>query len=447
MNTCDTSHRHVARHSHHAPPTPSPPHNARRLAQQLMPAAAPHVVKQATRSRQGPTLQAAVAQTATYYSSPRAGQDSSSSAATTAIPAILGYTESAFDDSPLPPHCSAGSTIRPTASKTRKPRKNISIHSRAARPKPATCPHFAAPATGRHPHRADPLHHRRPTATSATRLELHERSITGMRSHAGAQVAYFFTKTCPSHTGARPYSTRRTCHVQPARRHTHEVTTSAQQLQRSVPANTARLGNYMYSWARHLAHLRRRRRRHIRLHRKPRQHLQHLLQPHTPPPTSRGQLADHLGRHDFRDLAAAVPSFSGYKASENSGHAVLVDGYRAATTSGTSTSAGRQGDGWYTRQRQTSMNGFNEYQNITYNVRRESPNQASASFPEGIYRNHTTPVSSRQQQRHPRLLRLTSSSLHADQATNLSDAKRAATPSHRRAKRRHRHAVDLDSAP
>jgi hypothetical protein len=383
---------------------------ARRLAQQLMPAAsAPTLVKQATRTpAKARRLQAAVAQTAPYYIFSRGqGQGFVIVSGDDCLPSILGYTESGdFDEALLPPHLLGWlDHYAARIEDAQALAQNISIHSPSRAPETRYVPALAAtprqdvtPIVQTHWHQSSPYNDVCPLVKNST-----ERSLTGCVATAGAQVAYFFHKDMPDVTPA----------ATPTYSYGDAPVTS------SLPAGTpmkydlmlnsysgsepaeyrAAVANYMYvmgtgTWLTYGGSAAGGTSGYI-------ENLVSTFSTYfnlTSSTTYKSGVSSQTTWEDmiYRDLAAGCPVvYSGYKASENSGHAVLVDGYRAADNLWHFNFGwGGQGDGWYTVNDQTSMNGFNEYQNITYNVRPRKPNlKASASFPEGIYRNHTPPVS------------------------------------------------------
>ena len=61
--------------------------------------------------------------------------------------------------------------------------------------------------------------------------------------------------------------------------------------------------------------------------------------------------------------------YSGYKDEATGGHSVVLDGYQAKTgLYHFNFGWGGQGDGWYTVDNETGMNGFNQYQDLVYNI-------------------------------------------------------------------------------
>lgn len=96
----------------------------------------------------------------------------------------------------------------------------------------------------------------------------------------------------------------------------------------------------------------------------------------------------------YDDLAVGCPMvYCGYN--ENSGgHAVCVDGYNANTKLfHFNFGWGGQGDGWYTVDDQTGMNGFNSEQGMTYKVRPKKRNmKASISLVNGFYTAHDNTI-------------------------------------------------------
>ena len=96
----------------------------------------------------------------------------------------------------------------------------------------------------------------------------------------------------------------------------------------------------------------------------------------------------------YDDLVQGYPMvYCGYNQSQG-GHAVCVDGYNATTKLfHFNFGWGGQGDGWYTVDDQTGMNGFNSEQGMTYKVRPKKRNiQASISLPQGFYAAHDNVV-------------------------------------------------------
>ena len=67
--------------------------------------------------------------------------------------------------------------------------------------------------------------------------------------------------------------------------------------------------------------------------------------------------------------------YSGYKDEATGGHSVVLDGYQAKTgLYHFNFGWGGQGDGWYTVDNETGMNGFNQFQDLVYNITPQRPN-------------------------------------------------------------------------
>lgn len=104
----------------------------------------------------------------------------------------------------------------------------------------------------------------------------------------------------------------------------------------------------------------------------------------------------------YGDLAEGRPMvYAGYHVTKKDngeeqwdGHAVVVDGYRASgNLFHFNFGWGGQGDGWYTVDDNTGMNGFNTGMEITYRVQPRKPNlSASMSFPAGFYAYRENPI-------------------------------------------------------
>lgn len=84
----------------------------------------------------------------------------------------------------------------------------------------------------------------------------------------------------------------------------------------------------------------------------------------------------------YADLAAGCPIvYSGVHPS-NGGHAVVVDGYQTKTNLfHFNFGWGGQGDGWYTVNDETGMNGFSQQQGMVYNVRPKHQNVKAVMQP------------------------------------------------------------------
>ena len=100
----------------------------------------------------------------------------------------------------------------------------------------------------------------------------------------------------------------------------------------------------------------------------------------------------------YDDLVEGHPMvYSGYNVDEAgtwNGHAVVVDGYRASSNLfHFNFGWGGQGDGWYTVNDETGMNGFNTEQSMTYKVQPKKQNLAAkVELPDGFYVNHDNTV-------------------------------------------------------
>lgn len=96
----------------------------------------------------------------------------------------------------------------------------------------------------------------------------------------------------------------------------------------------------------------------------------------------------------YGDLAEGCPLiYTGYVESSG-GHAVLIDGYQASSNLfHFNFGWGGQGDGYFTVDDETGMNGFIYWQGMTYQVRPLQPNLSAAiSLPEGFHYNHANTV-------------------------------------------------------
>lgn len=96
----------------------------------------------------------------------------------------------------------------------------------------------------------------------------------------------------------------------------------------------------------------------------------------------------------YNDLLSGHPMvYSGYN-EKDGGHAVVIDGYDALRNLfHFNFGRGGSGDGWYTVDDQTGMNGFSSSQGMTYKVAPKKQNlAASVTFPDGFYQNHTNRV-------------------------------------------------------
>ena len=104
----------------------------------------------------------------------------------------------------------------------------------------------------------------------------------------------------------------------------------------------------------------------------------------------------------YTDLSEGRPMvYAGYHVTKKDngdeqwdGHAVVVDGYRAAgNLFHFNFGWGGQGDGWYTVDDNTGMNGFNTGMEITYRVQPVKPNlKATMTLPQGFYSYRNNPV-------------------------------------------------------
>ena len=100
----------------------------------------------------------------------------------------------------------------------------------------------------------------------------------------------------------------------------------------------------------------------------------------------------------YEDLLEGHPMvYTGYEVDDAgtwNGHAVVLDGYRASSNLfHFNFGWGGQGDGWYTVNDETGMNGFNTEQSMTYKVQPKKQNlQATMELPEGFYVNHDNRV-------------------------------------------------------
>ena len=96
----------------------------------------------------------------------------------------------------------------------------------------------------------------------------------------------------------------------------------------------------------------------------------------------------------YDDLTAGHPMvYSGHN-DDNEGHAVVLDGYQSSTgLFHFNFGWGGQGDGWYTVDNETGMNGFHVYQEITYKIHPLTPNvKASIQLPEKVYVDRTAQI-------------------------------------------------------
>ena len=89
----------------------------------------------------------------------------------------------------------------------------------------------------------------------------------------------------------------------------------------------------------------------------------------------------------YKDLIEGRPIvYSGYNEGSG-GHAVVLDGYQASTNLfHFNFGWGGQGDGWYTVDNETGMNGFNQFQGMVYNITPKKQNlQANIIMPKNLY--------------------------------------------------------------
>lgn len=104
----------------------------------------------------------------------------------------------------------------------------------------------------------------------------------------------------------------------------------------------------------------------------------------------------------YADLAEGSPMvYAGFKVTNKNdgtedwaGHAVVVDGYQAQNNLfHFNFGWGGQGDGWFTVDDNTGMNGFNRSMEVTYHVKPLKQNMsASISAPQGFYTFHKNPI-------------------------------------------------------
>ena len=94
----------------------------------------------------------------------------------------------------------------------------------------------------------------------------------------------------------------------------------------------------------------------------------------------------------YQNLSTRRPMlYSG--ANEDSGHSVVLDGYQASTgLYHFNFGWGGQGDGYYTVDDQTGMNGFNSYQDLVYNITPQVQNMAGEVITESIFHKATSEV-------------------------------------------------------
>lgn len=83
-----------------------------------------------------------------------------------------------------------------------------------------------------------------------------------------------------------------------------------------------------------------------------------------------GETQQEWERLIYNNLQTRRPMlYSGYKDEETGGHSVVLDGYQASTgLYHFNFGWGGQGNGYYTVDDQTGMNGFNQYQDLVYNI-------------------------------------------------------------------------------
>lgn len=98
----------------------------------------------------------------------------------------------------------------------------------------------------------------------------------------------------------------------------------------------------------------------------------------------------------YADLSEGRPIvYTGYHADQG-GHAVVIDGYRPSGYTSLfhfNFGWGGQGDGWYTVDDETGMNGFRMWQGMTYRVTPKHQNlTASMTLPQGFRLNQHNPV-------------------------------------------------------
>ena len=83
-----------------------------------------------------------------------------------------------------------------------------------------------------------------------------------------------------------------------------------------------------------------------------------------------GETQEEWERLIYNNLKSRRPMlYSGYKDEQTGGHSVVLDGYQASTgLYHFNFGWGGQGNGYYTVDDQTGMNGFNQYQDLVYNI-------------------------------------------------------------------------------
>lgn len=83
-----------------------------------------------------------------------------------------------------------------------------------------------------------------------------------------------------------------------------------------------------------------------------------------------GETQEEWERLIYNNLKSRRPMlYSGYKDEETGGHSVVLDGYQATTgLYHFNFGWGGQGNGYYTVDDRTGMNGFNQYQDLVYNI-------------------------------------------------------------------------------
>lgn len=94
----------------------------------------------------------------------------------------------------------------------------------------------------------------------------------------------------------------------------------------------------------------------------------------------------------YNNLKTGRPMlYSGYKDEQTGGHSVVLDGYQASTgLYHFNFGWGGQGDGYFTVDDETGMNGFNQYQDLVYNITPQKQNLKGEVTADVIY--HKTPT-------------------------------------------------------
>ena len=95
----------------------------------------------------------------------------------------------------------------------------------------------------------------------------------------------------------------------------------------------------------------------------------------------------------YENLASLRPMLYSGVHPDNGGHSVVLDGYKASTgLFHFNFGWGGQGDGYYTVDDQTGMNGFNSYQDLVYNITPQVQNLSAEVVTTNLYHKATTDI-------------------------------------------------------